>query len=171
MSSRYPLSLSKSLYMSSRHCPTKLRYQLSPSSYTNSKSGDSFLKELALTGTLVGKLGRLKFYDRKQCGLEPGEVRFEVEVETKRTNVHPPLYARIDVLVVEEIAGSESTAQSSDPSLSRKLHKLIEVKRKVFDGSIPPSLQLVDKKGTSILAPFESILHDVAFQKYAYDRM
>ena len=151
--------LTKSAYMATRHCPTKLFYLMNPSTFTNAQTSDTFLHDLAAAGHLVGKLGRLHYRSRRRQGLDGGigsTLRFEVEASCAAFQHLPRLHCRVDiVLTAPNVNGGTS-------------HKLIEVKRKVYDSRLTASEQLLGKRGDKLASAFEPLVHDVAFQKHVY---
>lgn len=146
----------KTDFISSFICPTRLNYIRFPNQFTDSTENDEYLQSLSDAGYQVGKLAQLQFKD----GVEIDE---ENQKAIKETN---------DLLLKDKIVIFEAAIEFQNffirIDIIRKKNKvldLVEVKAKSYNSSLLEEDNFYNNDG-SIKSDWKEYFYDLAFQYF-----
>jgi len=148
--------LTKTDFISTFSCPTRLNYIRHPYKYTDSSEEDEFLQSLSDGGYQVGKLAQLNYQD----GIEVSENREEAITETEDK------MAEDSATIFEAAIEYKNFYVRID--ITRKILNtinIIEVKAKSYDSSIQEEDNFYNQNG-DIKAEWKDYFYDLAFQYY-----
>ena len=148
--------LTKTDFINSFICPTRLNYIKQPEIYTDSTENDEYLQSLSDGGYQIGKLAQLQHED----GIEVSETNYEAIIQTEK------LLKNEKCIIYE--AAIEFSNFFIRIDIIRKNNKkidLIEVKAKSYDSSLFEEDNFYNQNG-SIQAEWSEYFYDLAFQYF-----
>ncbi len=151
MSTRPPLSISKTDYKVARSCASKLYYRMYK--YPSAKDGDEYMELLAEGGYMIGAIASLLFENA---------VLVDEPDHNKAVEMTSEYFKQENIILLE--AAFESKGKFARPDILIKqgdILTLIEVKAKSFDSSDGDPFH--NKRG-GIVSGWQPYLEDITFQ-------
>ena len=146
----------KTDFVSSFLCPTRLNYIRFPYQYTDSTEEDEYLQSLSDGGYQIGKLAQLNFKD----GIEMSED------SSKALNETNELFAKPQVIIFEAaIQFNNFFIRVDIIRKNENVIDLVEVKAKSYDSAQPEEDNFYTQKGL-IKSEWKEYFYDLAFQYY-----
>ena len=146
--------LTKTDFISSFLCPTRLNYIRFPAIYTDSTEDDEYLQSLSDGGYQIGKLAQLNFKDGKEVSVNDEKALTETSELLKNK----------DVTIFEAAIKFENYFIRVD--IVRKKDKvidLVEVKAKSYNSRLIEEDNFYNNDG-SIKSQWKEYFYDLAFQ-------
>ena len=146
----------KTDFVSSFLCPTRLNYIRFPYQYTDSTEEDEYLQSLSDGGYQIGKLAQLNFKD----GIEMSED------SSKALNETNELFVKPQVIIFEAaIQFNNFFIRVDIIRKNENVIDLVEVKAKSYDSAQPEEDNFYTQKGL-IKSEWKEYFYDLAFQYY-----